>query len=135
MPRSETIMLQRSGYESWITIHEDGVITLHVENDGYAVVHRGLEENDRVVDLAEVERVARHDPAALARIRAVLARFAPKPVPAPDIVLLRSPSSTTAELVIGEGGQYRVHQLGFSQVRSLLAQLARAVSIWPVKEL
>ncbi len=135
MPRSETIMLQRSGYESWITIHEDGVITLHVENDGYAVVHRGLEENDRVVDLAEVERVARHDPAALARIRAVLARFAPKPVPAPDIVLLRSPSSTTAELVIGEGGQYRVHQLSFSQVRSLLAQLARAVSIWPVKEL
>jgi hypothetical protein len=131
MPRSEMIMLRQSGgYESWIEIR-DGVIVLHTENDGYAVARRGLEASEREIDLAELERLARDDPVVLARVRTAVAKLAPKPVPSPDIALIRSPTPTEIELVIGEAGRCHVLRLSFDQARLLLAQLANAVCAWP----
>jgi hypothetical protein len=128
MPRSEFIYLPRGGgFESWIEVQTNGIIVLHSENDGYAVGRRGFEASERQIDLAEVGRLTRHDPEVVARVRAALARLAPKPTATPDIVLVRSPAPTEIELVIGEGGRCRVLQLSFAQARLLLVQLANVV--------
>jgi hypothetical protein len=43
-----------SEVESWVYL-KDGVLMLHVENDGYSYLRRGREAYDKPITLAELE--------------------------------------------------------------------------------
>jgi hypothetical protein len=41
--------------ESWVTVHPDGTIVMHVENDGWRFMRRGPEESDTIVTLEQLK--------------------------------------------------------------------------------
>ena len=45
--------------ESWLVVYKDGRVKYHVENDGYAFMRRGAEEDEKWLTMDDVRKLGR----------------------------------------------------------------------------